>query len=72
MEGFAPSFSAHVRLGERGAPVLVRKGFLAEIDFEEGQGALVGGVCDVGAKDVAFARVHLGFAGEVFELAEAD
>ena len=48
------------------------KAYSVQIDAEEGQGALVGGVCDVGAKNMALAGIDLDFAGEVPELAEAD
>lgn len=43
-----------------------------QIDAEEGQGSLVGGLHDVIAEDVAFAGIDFDFAGEVFELAETD
>jgi hypothetical protein len=43
-----------------------------QVDAEEGQGSLVGGVHDVRSKDVAFAGIDLDFAGEVSELAETD
>jgi hypothetical protein len=46
------------------------RAFSVQIDAEEGQGTLVGGVHDVCTKDVAFAGIDLDFAGEVSELAE--
>jgi hypothetical protein len=47
-------------------------GISVQIDAEEGQGALVGGVHDMTTEDVALACINLDFAGEVSELAEAD
>jgi hypothetical protein len=73
LTGATPVFSAHVRLGE-GHPSHL-PGFVGcsvQVDAKEGQGTLVGGVHDVGAKNMALAGKDLDFAGEVSEFAEAD
>jgi hypothetical protein len=65
---------SHAKLhGEPGQPPSAAGiGGSVQIDAEEGQGTLVGGVHDVGAKNMALAGEDLDFAGEVPELAEAD
>ena len=48
------------------------KAYSVQVDAEEGQGSLVGGVHDMSTKDVTLAGIDFDFAGEVSELAETD